>query len=97
MDKEILSNLYQSKVQPHIEYATQEGSPHYKKDKITMENVQRRHLLYSESLKSLGLSTLEFHKKRADTIQVYKILHDKDKADKEKPQMAPYTTSRGIL
>ena len=55
-------------VRPHIEYATQVWSPQYKKDKITLENVQRRtthlvkciiHLSYSERLKTLGLPTLE--------------------------------------
>ena len=55
-------------VWPHIEYATQVWSPQYKKDKITLENVQRRtthlvkcikHLSYSERLKTLGLPTLE--------------------------------------
>ena len=124
-------------VWPHIEYATQVWSPQYKKDKITLENVQRRtthlvkcikHLSYSERLKTLGLPTLEHRgparflvdlghisvyflpnicfffdryvsqinqktrrapmlwntRDSADKIQVYKILNDIDKADKDK-------------
>ena len=42
MDKEMFLNLYKSMVRPHIEYATQVWSPKYKKDKIALENVQRR-------------------------------------------------------
>ena len=65
MDTEKLLTLYKSMVRSHIVYATQVWSPQYKKDKITLENVQRRatrlvkcikHLLYSERLKALGLS-----------------------------------------
>ena len=105
MDKEMFLNLYKSMVWPHIEYATQVWSPQYKKDKITLENVQRRatrlvkcikHLSYYERLKALGLPTLEYRRERADMIQVYKILHDIDKADREKLfQMAAYTSTRG--
>ena len=105
MDKEMFLNLYKSMVRPHIEYATQVWSPQYKKDKITLGNVQRRatplvkcikHLPYSERLIALGLPTLEYGRERADMIQVYKILHDINKADKEKLfQMTPYTSTRG--
>ena len=45
---------------------------------------------------ALGLPTLEYRRERADMIQVYKILHDIDKADREKLfQMAAYTSTRG--
>ena len=88
MGTEMLLNLYKSMVRPHIEYATQVWSPQYKKDKITLENVQRRatrlvkcikHLPYSEDLKVLGLPTLEYRRERVDMIQVYKNLHGIDK------------------
>ena len=45
-----------------------------------------------ERLKSLGLPTLKYSRESADMIQIYKILHDIDKADREKIfQMTPYT------
>ena len=68
MDKEMFLNLYKSIVRPHLEYATQIWSPQYKKNKIMLENVQRRatrlvkcvqHLSYHERLRSLGLPSLE--------------------------------------
>ena len=43
-----------------------------------------KHLSYSERLKALVFPTLEYRRERADMIQVYKILHDIDKADREK-------------
>ena len=105
MDKEMFLNIYKSMVRPHIEYATQVWSPQNKKDKITLENVQRRaarlvkcikHLSYSERLKALGLPTLEYRRERANIIQVYKILLDIDKAHRENLfQMAAYTSTRG--
>ena len=87
-------NLYKSMVRLHIEYATQVWSPQYKKDKITLENVQRRamrlvkcikHLSYSERLKAFefNLPTLEDRRERVNMIKVYKFLHNIDKADTE--------------
>ena len=58
-----------------------------------IENVQRRatkfvrcisHLPYSERFRALGLPSLEYRRERADVIQVYKILLDIDKVDKNK-------------
>ena len=43
-----------------------------------------KHLPYSERLIALGLPTLKYRRERADMIQVYKILHDIDKADRGK-------------
>ena len=74
-------------VRPHLEYASPIWSPLYKKDKIPTEKVQRRSLKglsYQERLKVLGLPTLEYRRDRADLIQVYKILHNIYKVDKEK-------------
>ena len=59
---------------------------------INNENVQKRatklvkcvsHLPYSERLRALGLPTLVYRRERADVTQVYKILHDMDKMDKQ--------------
>ena len=69
------------------------GHQYTKKNKIAIENVQKRatklvkcvsHLPYSERLRALGLPTLEYRRERADVTQVYKILHDMDKMDKNK-------------
>ena len=55
-----------------------------------------QHLPYHERLRSLGLLNLEYRRKRADMVQVYKILHNIDKVDKDKLfQMATYSTTRG--
>ena len=98
-------NLYKSIVRPHFENATPVWSPFYKKDKIIIENVQRRatklvssckYLSYPERLRTLGLPTLEYRRERADLIQVYKILHDIDSVDKDKLfTTAQYRATRG--
>ena len=86
-------NLFKSLVRQHLEYALPIWSPLYKKDKITIKNVQRRGtrlvkslkgLLYETRLRELGLPTLQYRRERADLIQNYKILHDIDKIEKEK-------------
>ena len=75
------------------------------KDKIAIENVQKRatklvkcvsHLPYSERLCALGLPTLEYRRERADITRVYKIRHDMDKMDKNKLfTMSDYPATRG--
>ena len=104
LDKEMFLNLFKSVVRPHLEYASTVWSPIYKKDKIVIENVQKRatklvkcvsHLPYSERLRALGLPTLEYRRERADVTQVYKILHDMDKMDKNKLfTMSDYPATR---
>ena len=105
LDKDIFLNLFKSLVRTHLEYASSVWSPVFKKDRIDLENVQRRatklvrcisHLLYSERLRALGLPSLEYRRERADVIQVYKILHDIDKVDKNKLfTLSGYTATRG--
>ena len=92
-------------MRPHVEYSTPNWSPYYKKDRITIENVQRRatklvtslkNYSYPERLKKLGLPTLEYRRERADLIQVYKILNNIDLVDKEKLfTIAEYRQTRG--
>ena len=97
-------SLYKSLVRPHSEYATVIWSPLYKKDRISIENVQRRATklvracknVYTERLRKLGLPTLEYRRQRADIIQVYKILNDIDKVDKNKLfSVITYNRTRG--
>ena len=105
IDQEMFLNLYKSIIRPHLEYATPVWSPLYKKDKIIIENVQRRatklvatckNLPYQERLRKLGLPTLEYRKERADMIQTYKIVHGIDKIDKDKLfTPALYRATRG--
>ena len=85
LDKETFLHLYKSLVPLHVEYLTPNWSPYYKKDRITIENVQRRatklvtslkYYSYPERLKKLGLPTLDYLRERADLIQVYKILNN---------------------
>ena len=93
LDKEMFLNLFKSVVRPHLEYASTVLSPVYKKDKLAIENVQKRatklvkcvsHLPYSVMLRAFGLPTLEYRRERADVTRVYKILHDMDKMDRHK-------------
>ena len=105
LDEETFLHLYKSLVRPHVEYSTPNWSPYYKKDRITIENVQRRatklvnslkSYSYPEILKKLGLPTLEYRRERADLIQLYKILNNIDLVDKEKFfTIAEYRQTRG--
>ena len=42
MDKDMFLNVHKSVVRPHLEYASTIWSLMYKKDKILIENLQRR-------------------------------------------------------
>ena len=80
---ENLVRLYKSLVRPHLEYCMAAWSPHYVKDKVLIEKVQRRftrmipglkHLQYEDRLSELKLWTLEDRRVRADLIEVFKIV-----------------------
>ena len=81
-NKGIMLNLYKTLVRPHLEFCTPVWSPHYKKDKILLEKVQRRFtrmipelkdLDYESRLSQLGLWTLEERRNRGDLIEVFKM------------------------
>ena len=98
-------NFYKTIVRPHLEYATTVCTPLFKKDMIAIENVQRRatklvtnvkNLSYPERLRKLGLPSLEYRRERADLVEVYKIMNNIDKIDKDKLFAFPtYTVTRG--
>ena len=105
LDPEMFRNLYKSLVRPHLEYGAVIWFPMYKKNRIAIENVQRRatklvksckELSYSDRLKRLGLPSLEYRRERSDMVQVYKSLNDIDIVDKDKLfTLSEYTSTRG--
>ena len=97
IDKPIFLNLYKALVRPHLEYASIVWTVIYKKDCIAIENVQRRstrlvhgvrNLNYTERMTELGLPSLQYRRKRADIVKVFKIMNGIDKSDKD--QLLPY-------
>ena len=92
LDKETFLILYKSLIRPYMEYATTVWSPYLKKDIFALENAQRRATKlvpsirekpYEERLLELGLPTLNYRRQRNDMIQVYKIMNQIDKLDKD--------------
>ena len=93
LDKDMFLCLYKSLVRPYLEYGSQVWSVIYKKEAVTLENVQRRatrllpnirNLSYQQRLKTLGLPTLQYRRLRADMVGVYRVLNDIDSVDKKK-------------
>ena len=89
----------------HHEYASVFWSILCREDKIILESIQQRAtrlipslkgIPYSDRLKRLGLPTLEYRCKRADMVEVYRILNKNDLANKDKLfMMATYQQTRG--
>ena len=99
--KELMLELYTALVRQQLEYRVQFWSPHYRKDVIALEGVQRRftrklpgmeYLSYKEGLDRLGLFSLEQRSLRGDMIEVYKIMKGMDRVDR-KP-LSPWLKSQ---
>jgi hypothetical protein len=91
--KEVIIPLYKTLVRPHMDYCVQAWKPHLRKDIERLEKIQRRatkmvegmmNLTYEERLRLLGLSTFEDRMRRADLLEVFKIIKGLDKVDKDK-------------
>ncbi len=87
IDKEGFIVLYKCLVRPILEYCNLIWLPHLRKHQIMIEQIQRRAtrmiqgmdtLTYSERLVALHLDTLYYRRRRADLIQVYRIVNKID-------------------
>ena len=92
IDEPTLFILYKSYVRPHLEYSIQAWSPHFRKDIDCLKQVQRRatkliggfkNLTYEDRLRRLKLKTLDKRRLRGDLIEVFKIMTEREKVDKQ--------------
>ena len=84
--KDVIRQLYNSYVRPHIEYCVQAWRPHLRHDIDMLESVQRRatklipslkNMLYEDRLEELNMFSVEYRFLRGDMIETYKILTGK--------------------
>ena len=94
MTEEIMLNLYDALVKPHLDYCVQcWWSPYYKKDIEKLGGVQRRvtkltprlrNKPYEERLSELNLFILTKLRLSGDLIEVFKIIKGIENKDMEK-------------
>ena len=84
--KEAMLILYKTLIRPHLDYCSQVWRPYLRKDVLLVERVQKRFtkmidgctkLKYENRLNKLKLTSMEDRHRRADMLQVYKVLHDR--------------------
>ena len=87
---DVILKLYLALVRPHLDYAVQFWSPHYRKDIGLLESVQRRmtkriqgmrDIPYERRLRMLNLHSLERRRLRRDLIEVFKRCRGYNKVD----------------
>ena len=90
LDKRMFIPLYKTIIRPILEYGNSIWSPLYKRQSISIENVQRRatrtlyglkYLSYEQRLVLLDLPSLKYRRLRGDLIQLYKIVHNVNDLD----------------
>ena len=60
--RDILLRLYKSLVRPHLEYSISAWSPHYSKDKVLIERIQRRFTKMIPSVRDLPYEVMQTEK-----------------------------------
>ncbi len=80
--REVMLSLYKTLVRPLLEFSTASWSPHYVKDRVQLERIQRRftrmipelkEMTYEKRLAQLDLWTLEERRNRADLLEVFQM------------------------
>ena len=86
--QDVFLNLYKTLIRPLLEYCSCVWSPSTVAEIRLLEGVQRRAtkmisdlkpFVYETRLKMLGLPTLEYRRKRADMIQIFRIFQGIDR------------------
>ena len=92
-DKDVIMPLYKTLVRPHLDYCVQAWRPHLVKDVTRLEKIQRRatkmirgceKLDYEGRVERLGLTRFEMRMRRADLIEVFKIMNGLEGIDEKK-------------
>ena len=80
LDRESMKMLFTALVCPHLEFGNVVGAPHFQKDWLLIEGVQRcatklvpglTELDYSERLKSIYLPSMKYRRERGNMTETY--------------------------
>ena len=105
LDNYMFLLLYKSLIQPLLDYGNTVWHPCYKQDSQELEKVQRRatklvknlrDMAYPARLRALDLPSLVYRRKRADMLQMYRIITGVDNLDSNNfVKMDPGVKTRG--
>ena len=103
-DREMILPLYIAHVRSRLEYGSVVWNPYLVQDKKRIEYIQRRatkmingisHLSYKSRLIALDLPSLEYRRRFADMVQVFKIIYNLERIEKDHFFTFSQTMTRG--
>ena len=97
LDEVTVHRLFPTMVCPHLENGNSIWYPRFRRDKVAVERQATKliGISYVDRLRALSLPYLEYHRRRGDILQVFKIGNSIDRINSSTFRMNTESNTRG--